>query len=187
MCHTSFFLIDASSSFSASIHLLTYCVSNNCLRFAGLKSGRLRCSAVGLAVPSFWIWSTANMVNISPEATAAASAVVMCAWRCFLLFTSALNLSIGTVVRLGLTIAGCCSILTISRFRFLGLELLSAMTSCVVLPLELLGLSLPCSPGDVYNSPSSLPPIVESTSVRPPSSSPLGAVFNCTPPTSEHR
>ena len=152
-----------------------------------MKSGRLRCSAVGLAVPYSWIWSTANIVNISPDATAAARAVVMCAWRCFLLFSSALNLSIGTVVRLGLTVTGCCSLLTISRLCFLGLELLSAMTSCVVLPLELLELSGPCSPGDAYHSPSSLPPIVESTSVRPPSSSPLGAVFNCTSPTSELR
>ena len=47
------------------------------LRCAGSKSGINRCSFVGFAVPSFRIWSAANIVNISPDATAAASAVVM--------------------------------------------------------------------------------------------------------------
>ena len=127
-------------------------------------------------MPSFRIWSPADIVNISPDATAAASAVVKCAWWFNSVLLLTVNLSTGTVVRRGLTTFGGWIVPTTSLFRFRVLEVVLASTFTLVFLLEALGLSCPCVPEDVAISPLLLSPADVMSSVRPPLSSVLGAV-----------
>ena len=69
---------------------------------------------------------------------------------------------------------------TTSLFRFQVLDIVLASTFILVFLLESLGLSCPCVPEDVANSPLLSPADVMS-SVRPPLSSVLGAVSSSLP------